>query len=291
MEQVGTSASSLEPTATPNPQQELTSPASAWVDEVTTVAPTTPGDMSSPKFSAPDWKITIQNRDGSTSEVNMRDREIRISMIEDKTTKNSTEEPEVENPDTSKEVSVSNIRGIRCSKLTYGTQKSNLRKETIWAIGQHVLTASSAVAIIAISILTLTTYMKTKHIGAAWPEVAKLSPTIVMLSIACLTATADVITVCIHFCHGRSAATAKRMVHHILSAMAILQAVAGAASAGFFKSSKNTSNGSDLWGWACSAAADKMGTVNSSGTLCSGNVCFNFPTTQRTLRKCLCPLR
>ena len=207
------------------------------------MAPTTPRDMSSPKFSAPDWKITIQNRDGSTSEVNMRDREIRISMIGDKTTKNSAEEPEVENPDTSKEVSVSNIRGIRCSKLTYGTQKSNLRKETIWAIGKHVLTASSGVAIIAISILTLTTYMKTKHIDGAWPEVAKLIPTTVMLSIACLTATADVITVCIHFCHGRSAAAAKRIVQHILSTMAILQAIAGAASAGFFKSAKNTSKG------------------------------------------------
>jgi hypothetical protein len=97
---------------------------------------------------------------------------------------------------------------------------------------------------------------------------------------ACLTVTADVITLGIHFCHGRAAASARRMVHRVRSAMGIMQAIAGAVSAGIFKHAKDTSNGADLWGWACSSAADDMGAVNSSGTLCSSNVCFNSLATQ-----------
>lgn len=147
-------------------------------------------------------------------------------------------------------------------------------------IGQHMLTASSALAIIAVSILTLVAYSKTKHIDGAWPEVAQLSPTIVLLSMACLTVTADVITLGIHSCHGRAAASARRMVQRVRSAMGIIQAVAGAAGAGIFKHAKDTSNGADLWGWACSPAADNMGAVNNSSTLCSSNVCFNFLATQ-----------
>ncbi|PMD49163.1 uncharacterized protein K444DRAFT_639042 [Hyaloscypha bicolor E] len=255
MDPIRAPTSSPETTSMPTSLKELTSPTSAWVDEVTTLAPTTPRETSSPKFSAPDWKITIQNRDGSTSEVDMRQGEIRISMIPDNTTKSkesSADEPQVEKLDTSKD-------------------KSNLRKERIWVIGQHTLTASSALAIIAVSILTLVAYSKTKHINGAWPEVAQLSPTIVLLSMACLTVTADVITLGIHSCHGRAAASARRMVQRVRSAMGIIQAVAGAAGAGIFKHAKDTSNGADLWGWACSPAADNMGAVNNSSTLCSSN--------------------
>jgi hypothetical protein len=96
----------------PTSLQGLTSPTSAWVDEVTTLAPTTPRETSTPKFSAPEWKITIQNRDGSTSEVDMRQGEIRISMMPDNTTKSKeslADEPEVEKLDTSKDVSVTQV--------------------------------------------------------------------------------------------------------------------------------------------------------------------------------------
>lgn len=66
----------------------------------------------------PDWKITIQSTDGSTSEVNLRQKEIRISMIADKpkTPEKSTfsvtekespiEAPVAEKADPSREVSV-----------------------------------------------------------------------------------------------------------------------------------------------------------------------------------------
>jgi hypothetical protein len=48
-----------------------------------TLAPTSltsPGYMISPKVKQPDWKITIENSDGSTSEVDLFRREVRISM-------------------------------------------------------------------------------------------------------------------------------------------------------------------------------------------------------------------
>jgi hypothetical protein len=109
MDSIRAPTSSPETTSKPTSLQELTSPTSAWVDEVTTLAPTIPEETSSPKFSVPDWKITIQNRDGSTSEVDMRQGEIRISMIPDNTTKSkesSADEPQVEKLDTSKDVSV-----------------------------------------------------------------------------------------------------------------------------------------------------------------------------------------
>lgn len=69
-------------------------------------------------FAKPDWKITIQSTDGSTSEVNLRQKEIRISMIADKlkmpekSILSATEKesplnaPEAEKVDPSKEVSV-----------------------------------------------------------------------------------------------------------------------------------------------------------------------------------------
>ena len=52
-----------------------------------------------------DWKIAIQNRDGSTTEVNMRQREIGISMVGGSPTKNQEPPASVANTDIPKTVS------------------------------------------------------------------------------------------------------------------------------------------------------------------------------------------
>lgn len=135
-------------------------------------------------------------------------------------------------------------------------------------LGQHILTTSGALAIIAISILTLGIYAQTKHIN---DDLTMLSPTVLMLSMSCLTVAADVILVYIyhqHHRHGRPAATAERMIQKVRGATGILQAISGAISAGYFKSSKNDKGSADLWTWACS---DGKGTVNNSSTLCPSN--------------------
>jgi hypothetical protein len=68
--------------------------------------------MISPKVEQSDWKITIENSDGSTSEVDLFRREIKISMRGDNSMKNSTKQPDIENQDPPKDVRVSRDKGI-----------------------------------------------------------------------------------------------------------------------------------------------------------------------------------
>jgi hypothetical protein len=87
-------------------------------------------------------------------------------------------------------------------KFTCFAQESKFRDERMWVLGQHILTTSAALAVIAISILTLRIYAKTKH---ANDDLAMLSPTVLMLSMSCLTVAADVILVYIYHQHHATA--------------------------------------------------------------------------------------
>lgn len=121
-------------------------------------------------------------------------------------------------------------------------------------------------------IITLVTFNKNSHVDGAFPKSPLLSPTIVMLSIACLNVTADVVTLGVHFCHGKTAAMAERMVQRIRTVLSIIQAIGGATSAGYFKSAQSLSNGADIWGFCCSDAA----TANFADMICQSNVCCAF---------------
>lgn len=156
--------------------------------------------------------------------------------------------------------------------LTHQAQPIDPRKQRIWMIGQHALTAASSISIIAIMTITLVTFQNNANVDGAFPKNPLLSPTIVMLSIACLNVTADVVTLGIHFCHGRTAATAERMVQRIRSVLSIIQAIGGATSAGYFKSAQSLSSGADIWGFCCSDAA----TAKFADMICQSNVCCAF---------------
>jgi hypothetical protein len=145
----------------------------------------------------------------------------------------------------------------------------DLRKLRIYVIIQQSLTAIFSTVIIA---LTLVKFNSTKNVAGAWPANPLLSPTIVLLAMACLTCVADIITVFVHCCHGKVVDSMARAVAKIRAVMGFLQAIATAAGTGYFKIANNNSNGNDLWGWSCSYAADAMQNVNSSGQLCQNNV-------------------
>jgi hypothetical protein len=142
----------------------------------------------------------------------------------------------------------------------------------IYTIIQQTLTAICSIVIIVIMALTLAKYNSTKNVEGAWPTNPLLTPTIVLLAMASLTCLADIITVCVHACHGKVVDSMMAGVAKIRAVMGFLQAIATAAGTGYFKVSFNNSNGNDLWGWTCSPAADAMQDVNSSGAVCSNNV-------------------
>jgi hypothetical protein len=121
-------------------------------------------------------------------------------------------------------------------------------------------------------IVSLVLFYKHANDPGAFSDNPILSPTIVMLSIACLNVAADVVTLGIHFCHGKTATIAGRMVHRIRSVLSIIQAIGGATSAGYFKSAKSLSGGADIWGFCCSDAA----TATFADMLCQSNVCCAF---------------
>jgi hypothetical protein len=145
------------------------------------------------------------------------------------------------------------------------------RKLRIYVIIQQSLTAIFSIVIIAIMALTLVKFNSTKNVAGAWPANPLLSPTIVLLAMACLTCVADIITVFVHCSHGKVVDSMVRVVAKIRVVMGFLQAIATAAGTGFFKIANNNSNGNDLWGWSCSDAADAMQNVNSAGQLCQSN--------------------
>jgi hypothetical protein len=147
------------------------------------------------------------------------------------------------------------------------------RKMKIYVIVQQSLTAIFSIVIIAIMALTLAKYNSTKNVPGAWPANPLLSPTIVLLVMACLTCVADITIVFAHFFRGNVVNSMMKLVAKIRAVMGFLQAMATAAGAGYFKIANNNSNGNDLWGWSCSDAADAMQNVNSSGQLCQNNVC------------------
>jgi hypothetical protein len=142
----------------------------------------------------------------------------------------------------------------------------------IYVIIQQSLIAIFSIVIIVVMALTLAKYNSTKNIEGAWPANPKLTPTIIILVMACLTCTADIITVLVHLCHTRVVERMMRLVAKIRAVMGFLQAIASAAGTGYFKISFNSSGANDLWGWSCSDAADAMASVNSANTVCQNNV-------------------
>jgi hypothetical protein len=137
---------------------------------------------------------------------------------------------------------------------------------------QQFLTAVFSIIIIAVEALTLVKYRSTQNVKGAWPTNPLLTPTYVLLAMAVLSCTADIITFSMNCSYGQVKNTMMNIVEKIRSSMGLLQAIATAAGAGYFKWAETSSGNADLWGWSCSPGADAMQSVNSSGTLCSTNV-------------------
>jgi hypothetical protein len=146
------------------------------------------------------------------------------------------------------------------------------RKMRIYVIIQQSMTAIFALGIIVIMVLTLETYNGTKNVAGAWPNNPLLTPTIVCLAMACLTFFADVATVLVYCCNVKVAASLTRWVTKIRALVGFLQGVATAGASGYFKISNNTSGGKDLWGWACSSAADAKQGAIAANSVCQNNV-------------------
>ena len=142
----------------------------------------------------------------------------------------------------------------------------------IYVIIQQSLTAIFSIVIIAVMALTLAKYNSTKNIKGAWPDNPKLTPTILLLVMACLTCTADIITILVHLCQTRVVERMMRFVAKIRAVMGFLQAIASAAGTGYFRSNFINGGAKDLWGWSCSPGADAMASVNSSNMVCQNNV-------------------
>jgi hypothetical protein len=150
------------------------------------------------------------------------------------------------------------------------------RRVTAYLITQHTLTAMFSLVIIAVMALTLQKHQTTQMVAGAWPQDAYLTPTLVMLAMAIITCTADIVMVIVQCLTGDRAERAKLLASRIRTVGGILQALSSAAGAGFLKYAENNSNGNDLWSWTCSNAADQMASVNASGTLCASNVNLPF---------------
>ena len=258
--------------------------------KVDTVAPVTVTTTATPEnvtasvaiSTDTEWRITIQNSDGTKSEVmlspvsqtNPTRQEIRIVMPGAKVKEEGEDAYAEKNPKT-EEVSNSRHDIVHLQPNTYIFKKQSFqksRKMRIYVIIQQSLTAIFSIVIIAVMALTLAKYNSTKNIQGAWPTNPLLTPTIVLLIMACLTCIADIITILVHLCSVRVVERMMRAVAKIRAVMGFLQAIATAAGTGYFRISFNSSGNNDLWGWSCSDAADAMASVNSSNAVCQNNV-------------------
>ena len=146
----------------------------------------------------------------------------------------------------------------------------------IYLIIQYILNSILAITIIAIMVLTLVKYNSTKSVKGAWPANAILSPTFLMLVVSVLNVFMDAINLLVQCCGARAIRAMGAIVTKVRNFTGFLSAVMPAIAAGFAAFAKNSTNGSDLWGWSCSDAADAMQSVNSSGTICMTNVSKSF---------------
>jgi len=142
-----------------------------------------------------------------------------------------------------------------------------------YTIVQQFLTAVFSIIIIAVEALTLVKYRSTQNVAGAWPLNPLLTPTYVLLAMAVLSCTADIITLGVNCCYGQVKNTMMNVVEKIRSSMGFLQAIANAAGAGYFKWAQASSGNSDLWGWTCSSGSGAMASITDAGTLCNSNVC------------------
>ncbi len=148
------------------------------------------------------------------------------------------------------------------------------KKYRYYTIVQQFLTAVLSIIIIAVEVLNLVKYHNTQNVTGAWPTNPLLTPTYVLLAMAVLSCTADIITFSVNCCYGQVKNTAMNMVERIRSSMGFLQAVATAIGAGYFRAARDWSGNVDLWGWSCSTGADMMQQINFSGMICNSNVTF-----------------
>ncbi|PMD46851.1 hypothetical protein L207DRAFT_613685 [Hyaloscypha variabilis F] len=213
----------------------------------------------SPTFSTEtEWKITIQNNDGSTNEIMLsptsvtapNHQEVRIVMP-------GAKEEDVDDMEAGK--------GLSAEETA-----KKARRMQIYIIIQQSLTALFSIVIIIVMALTLIIYFNSKSSTGAWPSNPILAPTIVLLTMATLSCIADLITLFMHACSGKWVTTMTKTVARIRVIVGFLQAIATAAGAGYLQSAK--SSGSDLWGSSCNAPTGPNTIVNNDqSTVCNSN--------------------
>ena len=149
------------------------------------------------------------------------------------------------------------------------------KKMRYYTMIQQFLTAALSIIVIAVEALTLVKYRSTQNVAGAWPVNPLLTPTYVLLAMAVLSCTADIITFGVNCCYGQVKNTMMDVVQKIRSVMGFLQAIANAAGAGYFRSAYNNSGASDLWSWSCNGVPASTSPVNYN-TVCNSNVCLKF---------------
>jgi hypothetical protein len=77
------------------------------------------------------------------------------------------------------------------------------KKMRYYTIGQQFLTAVLSIIVIAVEALTLVKYRSTENVAGAWPTNQLLSPTYILLAMAVLSCTADIITFSVNCCYGQ----------------------------------------------------------------------------------------
>jgi hypothetical protein len=145
-----------------------------------------------------------------------------------------------------------------------------------YIVGQQFLTAVLSIIVIAVEALTLVKYRSTENVAGAWPTNPLLTPTYVLLAMAVLSCTADVITFSVNCCYGQVKNKMMDVVAKIRTSMGFLQAIANAAGAGYFRWAYTSSGTSDLWSWSCNGTPTTTQDVTNYGTLCNSNVGLTF---------------
>jgi hypothetical protein len=143
---------------------------------------------------------------------------------------------------------------------------------------QYILNGILAIAIIAIMALTLAKFAATKNVPGAWPQNPVTSPTIVMLAASVVTCLVDSANLLVQCCGAAIVGFMARFTLKVRHVTGIITMLAPAVAAGYHGVSTTMSpNNSDLWSWACSGAADAMGSVNDAQMVCNTNVSPSNP--------------
>jgi hypothetical protein len=149
------------------------------------------------------------------------------------------------------------------------------RRLLILHLAQTALTSLLSIAIAALQGKAYVRYLQTKDTPGAWPKHPNLLPTILLMVIAVLAGTLDlsVLMANIFRSHAKTFFGIATKSFNILTCVkGVSYALVSVVCRGSFNYGKSSGQKNDLWGWTCSAAADKFDSVTQAGANCTGQV-------------------